>query len=285
MDEGEAQRVTFGELLRRRRAAAGLTQEELAERACISSRSIRNMERGWPHRPRQDTLRLLSMALHLSAEEHAAFIAAARPPIPTPGAPVVVRVGADATHILPLPPTPLIGREQDIGVVCALLRWTEVRLITLCGPPGVGKTRLGLQVAVQMLEHFADGVVFVSLAPLRDPNLVALSLAQALGVRDTGFQTPTQSLKAYLSDKHLLLLLDNFEHVAPAAALIAELLATCSGLKILITSRAALHLHGELEVPLLPLVLPDLNVLRPVSVEAFTHLAQVASVALFVQRA
>lgn len=192
------------------------------------------------------------------------------------------------SHNLPAQLTPLIGREQEVAMASALLRRPEVRLLTLTGTGGVGKTRLSLQVATNLLDDVADGVCFVPLAPISDPNLVVPTIAHVFGLNETGERgqgqarqpEPLQLLQAYVREKQLLLVLDNFEQVLPAAPRLAELLSACPQLKILVTSCAVLHIHGEHEFPVPPLAVPDLK--RHLESAA---LSQYASVALFMQRA
>src|SRR5690348_10722270 len=160
---------------------------------------------------------------------------------------------------LPIQPTPFIGREQEVAAVAQQLRREEVRLLTLTGPGGIGKTRLALQVATQLSEHFPDGVSFVNLAPLRDPGLVVPTIAQALGIREVAGQPLLGRLKEHLQQKQVLLLLDNFEQVVSAAVQVADLLATCPQLKVLVTSRERLHVRTEHEFAVPPLALPDLR--------------------------
>ena len=183
-----------------------------------------------------------------------------------------------ATNNLPIQLTSFIGRENEIAEVRQTI--SEHRLVTLTGPGGSGKTRLALQVATEMIEHFHDSVFFVALAPISEPGLVASTIAQSLSVPEVAGRSITDSLKDYLQSKSLLLLLDNFEQVIPAAPLVAELLTACGGLKILVTSREALRISGEHEYFVPPLTLPNITQLP--SVES---LSQYAAVDLFVQRA
>ncbi|HSH79246.1 MAG TPA: tetratricopeptide repeat protein [Herpetosiphonaceae bacterium] len=181
---------------------------------------------------------------------------------------------------LPLQPNPLIGREREVEGVRQRLVLPDVHLVTLTGVGGTGKTRLALQVAAEMLDSFRDGVWFVNLAPITDPALVLSAIATTLGVREAGGQALRETLQAYLHDKQLLLLLDNFEQVLPAAGVVADLLKTSTGLKVLVTSRAPLHLRGEHEFPVPTLHVPDPRRLPPVE-----RLTQYEAVRLFIQQA
>jgi predicted ATPase/class 3 adenylate cyclase len=200
------------------------------------------------------------------------------PDLPTQFPPL--RTLAPHPHNLPIQPTPLIGREREILAVGDLLTRDDVRLVTLTGPGGTGKTRLGLHVAAGLIDRFRDGAVFVGLAPIRDPDLVAPTIGRALGIHDLGNRPVLESLTTYLRDRRLVLLLDHFEQILPAAPVVAELLASCSSLRVLVTSRAPLHLRGELEFPVIPLALP-----APGSQALASTVATSPSVALFVQRA
>ncbi|HKF38051.1 MAG TPA: NACHT domain-containing protein, partial [Ktedonobacteraceae bacterium] len=162
-------------------------------------------------------------------------------------------------HNLPVQLTPLIGREQEAASAVTLLRRPEVRLLTMSGTAGIGKTRLALQVAADLLEYFANGVYFVSLAPIRDPNLVLATIAQILGLKVLGNESAASRLSAFLQEKHLLLVLDNFEQVMGAASHLVELLTASPELKLLVTSREVLHLRAEQQFSVPPLALPDLT--------------------------
>jgi predicted ATPase/DNA-binding CsgD family transcriptional regulator len=182
------------------------------------------------------------------------------------------------TYPLPIPLTPLIGRKPEVATACEVLRRTQVRLLVLTGPGGIGKTRLALQVATDLQQDFSAGVCFVSLETLCDPGLVAPTIATALGLRETARTSVVDQLKEALREQHLLLLLDNFEQVAPAAPLLADLLAACSHLKVLVSSRTRLHIRGEQEYVVPPLALPDPGLLAESGA-----LAQYAAVAFFLQ--
>ena len=184
------------------------------------------------------------------------------------------------THNLPIQLTSLIGREQEIAAVRHLLQRQEVRLLTLTGPGGTGKTRLALQAAAELSEEFKDGVFFVDLAPLSEPELVVPTIAQTLGLKEAAGQPLLDLVSAWLREKELLLLLDNFEQVAEAAVEVSALLARCRKLHVLVTSRAVLYLSGEHEFPVPPLSLPD-----PKHLPDLETLSQYESVALFIVRA
>ncbi len=182
-----------------------------------------------------------------------------------------------ARHNLPAQPTPLVGRARDAAAASDLLRRAGVRLLTLTGPAGVGKTRLGLQVAEDLLDLF-DDVAFVPLAPITDEALVLAAVARALGVAEVGGAPLLDTVKGSLRGQRTLLALDNFEQVTSAAPLVADLMTASAQLKILVTSRAPLHLRGEHEWAVDPLETPDLAHVPPPDA-----LARYGAVALFVQ--
>ncbi len=269
--------ATFSELLRQYRRLANLTQEELAERAGISTRSVSDLERGISRAPHTDTVQLLARAFGLTGQERDTFLAVAHPsPIPS----VVSQTAPLELPPLPTALTSLIGREREEAGIVHLLQREDVRLLTLTGPAGVGKTRLALQVTRTLQQTFTDGAALIPLSTIREARLVIPTLAHTVGLRDSGSQHVLQTLMAALREKHLLLVLDNFEQVLGAATQVAELLAACPLLKVLVTSRAILRVRGEQEFMVSPLTLPDLAHLPPLS-----DLERYDAVALFLQRA
>jgi predicted ATPase/DNA-binding XRE family transcriptional regulator len=270
--------LAFGHLLKRLRIGADLTQEELAERANVSARAISDLERGSIHRPRRDTAELLADGLRLRGDDRESFIALAR------GRPLPATEGAadrgQQRLALPHPPHAIVGRLKETAAATALLLDPEVRLLTLTGTGGVGKTRLALEVAFRTAEAMPDGAVFVDLAPVRGPELVLGAIAQALGVVAGPEQSLWQVVTHALRDQRLLLLLDNFEHVAPAATVVSDLLAACPLSTVLATSREPLRIRAEREYQVGPLVLPDLR-----QIPALDELGRVPAVDLFVRRA
>ncbi|HEY8599055.1 MAG TPA: AAA family ATPase, partial [Thermomicrobiales bacterium] len=191
-----------------------------------------------------------------------------------------LRTADHGAHGLPVPTTSLIGRERETAALIAILRRPEIRLVTLTGPGGVGKTRLALQLASVLLDAFADGVFFVPLANLNNADRVAQAITRALGIPDGGDRPILDRLQADLRERESLLILDNFEQVAAAAPLVAAILGAAPRLKIVVTSRAVLHLSGEHEWVVPPLDVPDLDAPPPLS-----RLGEFAAVRLFAERA
>ena len=266
----------FGEVLRQLRTSATFSQEALAERAGLSLRGISDLERGVRRTPHLSTVRLLADALELSPADRKKLLAAARPG----GLPETEHAAFDRYVPLPIPLTALLGREQELADLSALVRHADGRLVTLTGAGGTGKTRLALEVGAQLRCMFRDGVIFVDLSPLRDAQLVLPTIAAAFGVRERPGQRLLDTLSSFLAPKQLLLITDNCEQVLGAAPEIAALVATCPQLAVLATSREALRVRGERTFPLSPLPLPSTD--RCASVE---ELARVASVVLFLERA
>lgn len=299
--------LTFGPWLRLRRRRLDLTQQELADCAGCSVVTIRKFEADERH-PSKQLAELLAGCLRIPAADLEAFIAFSRTvdavalpeafsgqlvaaPLPIPPA---FAPAAPAPDRLPLPPLPapltsLLGRRQDIAFLCNVLLQPDVRLLTLTGPGGTGKTRLALAVADRLARehpvHVPDGVHFVDLSAVFDPALLPAVLAQSLGMKESGDAPPRQLLAARLAPLNMLIVLDNFEQVVVAAPELPALLRAAPGLRLLITSRVVLRLYGEHEFPVLPLPLPPAD---DPDLPAFANLAGLLdypAIALFVERA
>ena len=258
----------IGRVLRRHRIDAGLTQEALAERAEVGLRSIQGIERG-ERRPHRGTLERLVSALGLSVEQRRRLEGLARrsprprrtaaPPRLALVKPGWTETGTAPRSRLPASLTSFVGRQREIVEIKRLLAGAPLgsRLVTLTGPPGVGKTRLALEVAADLVEDFADGVRFVPLAAVRDADLVLPALAQAVRVEGYEGEPLVDRLVDALKERHLLFILDNFEQVEAAAPLVAQLLEGCPRLVVLATSRSSLRVRGEREFVVPPLAVPD----------------------------
>ena len=234
--------------LRALREAAGFSQEELAERAGLSSHAISALERGTRTRPYPHTVRALCDALGADADARAALIAAVPARARTTGAP---GDSAATRRSLPVPATALLGRDQDLARATDLVR--EQRLVTLTGFGGVGKTRLALAVAAALQDRFADGVAYVELAPLREAGEVLPAIADAVDAPVVPRADAAVAVVERLRHQRTLLVLDNVEHLLEVAPRIAALIEAVPGLTVLATSRAPLRIRGEIEVAVEPL--------------------------------
>ncbi|MBI1281211.1 MAG: tetratricopeptide repeat protein [Anaerolineaceae bacterium] len=268
---------SFGQWLKQRRKALDFTQEDLAQQIGCTVSALYKFEAD-QRRPSHQIAELLAECLNIPADQHRAFIRFARGEVAVDAAPWGTPFHPPSN--LPAYHMPLIGREADVAAVRKRMLQPQTRLLSLVGPPGIGKTRLALQVAIDVLDEFADGVFFVALASISDAALVSTTIANTLGVQDIGPQSSLQRLKTFLRDKQLLLVLDNFEQILLAAPQISELLSICLWLKVLATSRAPLRIRPERQIPIAPLALPDLAHLP--DVEGVT---QYSAVTLFIERA
>jgi predicted ATPase/transcriptional regulator with XRE-family HTH domain len=265
--------ATLAQLLKRLRHSAGLTQEQLAEAAGISARAVSDLERGINRTARRDTARLLADALRLSGSWREEFEALARGQ-----ARATEEVEERAAGHLPIPLTPLVGRADEVRKVCGQLRGPDIRLVTISGLGGVGKTRMALAIVRELSADFPDGVFFISLATVRDAQLVMTSIARGIAVRDSGPEPLWERITKKLRPMRALLFIDNFEQVLDAAVVVSDLLSTCPHIKCIVTSRCALRLNGEHEHTAIPLNLP------PATKLSLPELMSFPSVELFVQR-
>ena len=250
----------LGATLKHMRSTAGLTQEELAERSGLSARTISDVERGLRSTVYPHTARRLAMALGLGEDARLRFevVAAGRT-----GSPL-------QTGALPIPPTPILGRDREVARVVSALKDPGTLLVTLTGPGGIGKTRLALAVAATELEAFPDGVFFVSLGEVHDPELVAPAIAKSLGVVEIGEGIPVL-IERWLAGRHSLVVLDTFEHLLPAALLVSSVIVHAPASKFLVTSRRRLNVRGEHELELSPLDLSSAVALFDARAEPIGH--------------
>lgn len=271
----------FASLLRRYRRRSGLTQEELAERAGLSAASISLLERGITRAPQRATVNMLSVALALSPEEAAVFVEQAHSTRKLDSddnapAPAAVMQGEN----LPIPLTSLIGRERERAILLAMLGRDTTRLLTLIGPAGVGKTRLALELAATLRHEQCQDVIFVGLTPVLEPERVLPAIAQAMNIRESDSLPLREALIHVLRGRAVVLLLDNFEQVLPAARGVLELLIACPRMKALVTSRSPLNVRGEQCFPVSPLAQPN-----PAQLNSIEELRRAPTVELFLERA
>jgi predicted ATPase/transcriptional regulator with XRE-family HTH domain/Tfp pilus assembly protein PilF len=256
--------VSVGARLQRFRERAGLSQAALAERAGLGLTTLKALEHDRRPRPHPHTLLRLAEALGLRAEDRAVLLEFARGVTDQPTAlaqPLASAAAEPSARLvrLPLSSAPLIGRDTEVAAAAAILdpAGSPVRLLTLTGPGGVGKTRLAMAVAAKLAPTFHDSLVFVDLAPLQDPRMVPATIAHVLGLREGNGRSAQDLLLDNLRERQILLVLDSFEHMLGARSMLSEVLRGCPRLAVLVTSRAALRVQGERRFVVAPLVTPD----------------------------
>lgn len=278
--------VSFGEWLKRQRKAEGWTQAQLALQISCSTSALKKIEAEERHPSRQIVERLAKI-FNIPSNEQISFLRFARGDWQSAPAAGVENAPWRTSHISPRSQIPtrlnkLIGREHDVSQARQYLADASTRLVTLIGPPGIGKTSLSQQVAEVSTGDFSDGVFFVALAPLNDPDLVASTIGQTLRFEGRGKSSDIDLLKDGIADKQMLLVLDNFEHILEAAPIVPELLTACPNLKILITSREVLRVPGEWIYPVPPLTVPQPSQSKETDVTATQNFS---ALSLFAERA
>ena len=254
---------SFGRWLQKRRKALDLTREEFAQKVGCSASTLRKLETE-ERRPSKQLAELLANNLEIPAEERATFIKIARgelsvwnlkSPLPLPNLGLLQSPQVFSNSI-PIPPTPLIGRESELSVLRQMLANPQCRLITLVGPGGIGKTRLAVEVACDQYDKFENGTAFVQMAGLNSPSLIAPSMANALGLTIQGAIDPKRQLINHLRNKQVLLVLDNAEHLLGGVNLFSEIIESAPRVQILSTSRESLNLRSEWQFEVKGLPLP-----------------------------
>ena len=289
---------TFGAWMQQRRKLLDLTGEELAQRVGCSAGMIRMLEAG-KRRPSKQIAALLADHLKIAPEQRAAFLGFARQSSADPKAqrPGASPAESGAAHFklserphptnLSAMTTPLLGREWELATLRNRILRDDTRLLTLVGPPGIGKTHLSIELARSLIREFEDGAFFVSLASIADPELIAATTLHALGLSGNPNSPALMTLRHALREKHLLLVLDNFEQVVTAAQQVAELLTECVWVvKVIVTSREPLRLRAERQFAVPPLSLPPPSGKGAVQTEYNVEsLNNYAAIALFVESA
>lgn len=291
---GQQSQSTFGGWLRKRRTELGITRADLAEQLGFSFDLLRKLESGL-RRPSGQIAQLLADRFHIPTDEREAFITFARAGAVTILAPAPGSADPDLSNVnaanpwrrayvqrtnLPAVLTPLVGRVREREVARDLILHPKTRLLTLTGAPGIGKTRLGLQLASDLVGQFDDGVFMVDLAPVADPGLVLSTVAHTLGLAEESGPSPEDALFEHVRERKILLFLDNFEQVLDAAPAVVRLMLASPWLKIVVTSREALHVRGERRYPVPPLGTPESWETPPLQ-----QLAEFPAVRLFAERA